>query len=1008
MLNREEELRFCKARRAAIALDYQNLNPEQRRAALATEGPLLLLAGAGSGKTTVLIHRIANLMKYGRGSDCDEAPAWAAPADLAFLEGYVQNPDPAQKAEQERLCRVDPAVPWSIIAITFTNKAAGELKERLERMLGPSANDIWASTFHSACVRILRRDIDRLGFTSSFTIYDTADSERVIKDIVKDFNLDEKAFAPRSILGYISRAKDAMKLGKDYLQECEKAGDYRLVKIAKVYAEYERRLREANALDFDDIILDTVRLLQNFDDVREYYQKKFRYVLIDEYQDTNNLQYLLASTLAGGYENICVVGDDDQSIYRFRGATIENILSFESQYKGARVIRLEQNYRSTKNILEASNAVIRNNEGRKGKELWTEHEAGDKVHCYTAMNEHDEAQFVAAQILAGFSGGRSWREHAVLYRMNAQSNQLEQAFKRNGIPYRIIGGIRFFDRAEVKDMMAYLCAVNNPNDDLRLSRIINNPPRGIGATTVERAQAIAQAEGRSLWDVVSHAKDFPELQKAAPRLSQFAELMAELRKLSGEMELPDFYEELVQRTGYAVMLEQKNTVEDRTRLENVHEVLSSIQNYLENAVDEPSLAGFLDEIALYTDLDSHDPSEDCVVMMTMHSAKGLEFPVVFVVGVEEGIFPGIRAIGEAEEMEEERRLCYVAMTRAKEKLILSVALTGGARDLEKLAPDAACPVEPQVLAGCQSVGQWVLLPALARPDGEVLRRAAGVQVPVPAADFGPAWDIRFVDGAEFQAEPEESAISPSGPPDGEMISAGAGEETAALAARLAWHYPHGAEVELPSKLTATQLKGRALDEEVAEAAVRPPRPIRLGRPRFAAEEFGLTPAQKGTALHLVMQYIDFERTERVEQVRAEIARLVERAFLTPQQGEAVDPAKIAAFFASPLGRELMASTSLRREFKFSILVPAADYYPQAGAEEQVLLQGVVDCCFETLEGITVVDFKTDRVDRRSVAARAEEYRPQLAAYSRALEEITGKPVIRRCLWFFALDQAVDV
>ena len=516
MLNREEELRFCKARRAAIALDYQNLNPEQRRAALATEGPLLLLAGAGSGKTTVLIHRIANLMKYGRGSDCDEAPAWAAPADLAFLEGYVQNPDPAQKAEQERLCRVDPAVPWSIIAITFTNKAAGELKERLERMLGPSANDIWASTFHSACVRILRRDIDRLGFTSSFTIYDTADSERVIKDIVKDFNLDEKAFAPRSILGYISRAKDAMKLGKDYVQECEKAGDYRLVKIAKVYAEYERRLREANALDFDDIILDTVRLLQNFDDVREYYQKKFRYVLIDEYQDTNNLQYLLASTLAGGYENICVVGDDDQSIYRFRGATIENILSFESQYKGARVIRLEQNYRSTKNILEASNAVIRNNEGRKGKELWTEHEAGDKVHCYTAMNEHDEAQFVAAQILAGFSAGRGWREHAVLYRMNAQSNQLEQAFKRNGIPYRIIGGIRFFDRAEVKDMMAYLCAVNNPNDDLRLSRIINNPPRGIGATTVERAQAIAQAEGRSLWDVVSHAKDFPELQKAAP------------------------------------------------------------------------------------------------------------------------------------------------------------------------------------------------------------------------------------------------------------------------------------------------------------------------------------------------------------------------------------------------------------------------------------------------------------------------------------------------------------
>ena len=673
MLNRDEELRFCKARRAAIALDFQNLNPEQRKAAMATEGPLLLLAGAGSGKTTVLIHRIANLMKYGRGSDCDEVPAWVTPAELDFLEEYVRHPDPSQKAEQERLCQVEPAVPWSIIAITFTNKAAGELKERLERMLGPAAGDIWASTFHSACVRILRRDIDRLGFTSSFTIYDTADSERVIKDILKDFNLDEKTFSPRSVLGYISRAKDAMKLGKDYLAECEKAGDFRLVKIAKVYAEYERRLKDANALDFDDIILDTVRLLQKFDDVREYYQRKFRYVLIDEYQDTNNLQYLLASTLAGGYENICVVGDDDQSIYRFRGATIENILSFESQYKGARVIRLEQNYRSTRNILEASNAVIRNNEGRKGKELWTEHDAGDKVHCYTAMNEHDEAQYVAAQILADYSAGRKWKEHAVLYRMNAQSNQMEQAFKRNGIPYRIIGGIRFFDRAEVKDMLAYLCAVNNPGDDLRLSRIINNPPRGIGATTVERAQSIAQAEGRSLWDVVSHARDWPELQKAAPRLAQFADLMTELRTLAAELPLPDFYEELVQRTGYAVMLEQKNTVEDRTRLENVHELLSSIQNYLENAEDEPTLSGFLDEIALYTDLDAHDPDEDCVVMMTMHSAKGLEFPVVFVVGVEEGIFPGIRAIGEAEEMEEERRLCYVAMTRAKEKLYMTCA-----------------------------------------------------------------------------------------------------------------------------------------------------------------------------------------------------------------------------------------------------------------------------------------------------------------------------------------------
>ena len=673
MLDNAQQLRFCKARRAVIAGEFQNLNPQQRQAVLSTEGPLLVLAGAGSGKTTVLINRVANLMKYGRGSDSDEVPEWVTEDDLLFLEAYAAHPVDEGREEAERLCRLDPAVPWSIIAITFTNKAAGELKARLERMLGPDANDIWASTFHSACVRILRRDIDRLGFDKSFTIYDSADTERVVKDILKDFNMDDKSFPPRSILSEISKAKDEMLSGPDYLARCEKQGDYRLTRMAKVYVEYERRLREANALDFDDLILDTVRLLQEYDDVRDYYQRKFRYVLIDEYQDTNQLQYRLSALLAGRWENICVVGDDDQSIYRFRGATIENILSFENQYKGARVIRLEENYRSTGNILEASNAVIRHNQGRKGKELWTRHEKGDKLHLYTAMNESDEAQYVAAQILAGYSQGKAWRDNAVLYRMNAQSNQIEQAFKRNGVPYRIIGGIRFFDRAEVKDMLAYLCAVNNPNDDLRLARIINNPPRGIGATTVDRAQAIAQAEGRSLWDVVNHALDWPELQKAAPRLGQFAELMSDLRKLSGELPLPDFYEELVQRTGYAVMLEQKNTVEDRTRLENVHEVLSSIQNYLDNVVDEPSLAGFLDEIALYTDLDAHDPDEDCVVMMTMHSAKGLEFPVVFVVGVEEGIFPGARAIGDDEEMEEERRLCYVAMTRAKERLCMTCA-----------------------------------------------------------------------------------------------------------------------------------------------------------------------------------------------------------------------------------------------------------------------------------------------------------------------------------------------
>ena len=673
MLDQDQELRFCKARRAVIEGEFQNLNPEQRRAALATEGPLLLLAGAGSGKTTVLIHRIANLMKYGRGSDSDDAPGWVTEDDLVFLEAYAAHPIPEGREEAERLCRLDPASPWSIIAITFTNKAAGELKERLERMLGPAANDIWASTFHSACVRILRRDIEKLGFQQSFTIYDSADSERVVKDILKDFNMDDKAFPPRSVLAAISRAKDAMKSGPAYLQECEKMGDFRLTRIAKLYVEYERRLREANALDFDDLILDTVRLLEEHEDVRSYYQNKFRYVLLDDYQDTNNLQYRLAAALAGKWENICVVGDDDQSIYRFRGATIENILSFEKQYRGARVIRLEQNYRSTKNILEASNAVIKHNLGRKGKELWTRHDAGDKVQVYTAMNENDEAQYVASQILTGFSQGRKWRDHAVLYRMNAQSNQIEQAFKRNGVPYRIIGGIRFFDRAEVKDMLAYLCALNNPADDLRLTRIINVPARGIGQKTVDTAQTLAVQEGKSLWEIIKNARAYPDLQKAAAKLAQFTDMMEELRALAGELDLPNFYEEVLARTGYAVALEAKNTVEDRTRLENVRELLTSINSYIENAEGGPSLSGFLDEIALYTDLDNHDPSEDCVVMMTMHSAKGLEFPVVFVVGVEEGIFPGSRAIGDDEEMEEERRLCYVAMTRAKERLCLTCA-----------------------------------------------------------------------------------------------------------------------------------------------------------------------------------------------------------------------------------------------------------------------------------------------------------------------------------------------
>lgn len=672
MLNQSEQERFCKARRAVIEKEFGKLNPEQRKAVLATEGPLLLLAGAGSGKTTVLINRVANLMKYGRGSDCQEVSEFVTSEDLTFLESYATASVPEGKGRAERLCQVEPAAPWSILAITFTNKAAGELKERLERMLGPSANDIWASTFHSCCAKILRRDIDKLGYSSSFTIYDSADSERVVKDAEKALNVDEKAFPPKLVMGYISRAKDALKLAGAYADECAKTGDYRLKRISSIYLEYEKRLKEANALDFDDLILRTVLLLQQHEEVRSYYQRKFRYVLVDEYQDTNNMQYHLASLLAGGYKNFCVVGDDDQSIYRFRGATIENILSFENQYKGCRTIRLEQNYRSTQNILASANQVIRNNQGRKGKELWTDHGDGDKLQLYTAMNQDDEAQYVASQILAGYSEGRGWKDFAILYRTNAQSRELEMSMKRNGVPYRIIGGTRFFDRAEVKDMLAYLCVLNNPGDDLRLQRIINNPPRGIGATTVEKAQNIAAEEGRALWDVVSNAEKYPELQKASAKLKAFTEMMEILRSKVGELPLVELYDMLCADSGYAIALEAKDTVEDRTRLENVRELNSSIQSYMENA-EEPTLAGFLDEIALYTDLDNHDPNEACIVMMTMHSAKGLEFPVVFAVGMEEGIFPGMQAIGDMEEMEEERRICYVAMTRAKEKLYMTCA-----------------------------------------------------------------------------------------------------------------------------------------------------------------------------------------------------------------------------------------------------------------------------------------------------------------------------------------------
>ena len=718
--------RFTYARRRAIELDFQHLNDSQLSAAMTTQGPLLLLAGAGSGKTTVLINRIENLLKYGCGSDCETIPDGITEDDLLFLERYVSSqsesshsdslqseslqpcsslssisssapsapsaPSASSSAVSSsasasallspstqddirdrvlRLCAVAPVEPWRIIAITFTNKAAGEIKQRLERTLGQKANDIWAMTFHSACARILRRDIDKLGYDRTFSIYDTSDSSSVMKRILKNLNIEERDLPHKTVLGYISRAKSEMISADDYIDDAEKKHEIRKKKVGSAYKEYEKHLISANALDFDDLILLTVRLFMKHPDVLEYYQMRFKHILVDEYQDTNHLQYLLASAIAGPRGNICVVGDDDQSIYKFRGATIKNILSFENQFKGARLIRLEQNYRSTGNILNAANDVIRNNKGRKGKKLWTENSNGDKPVLHIIDNERSEAQLIADIITAGNDSGKNWSEHAVLYRMNAQSNQLETAFKRKGIPYRVIGGTGFFERAEIKDMLAYLCVINNPDDDVRLLRIINNPPRGIGDTTVSRIQSLAAQSEVSIYKLLCSSQYHESLSSASARLHQFIEMIDDMCDLAADSPLDVLYETLLAKTGYIRMLEEKKPDENIARVENIMELKTNIISFMsENAGNDNggSLFDFLNETALYTDIQRDDSGTDRVHLMTIHSAKGLEFDTVFLVGAEEGIFPGIRAIGDNDEIEEERRLCYVAMTRAMRNL----------------------------------------------------------------------------------------------------------------------------------------------------------------------------------------------------------------------------------------------------------------------------------------------------------------------------------------------------
>jgi len=669
MLETVTREQFLELRKRRIENEYKHLNDMQRKAVLAGEGPLLLLAGAGSGKTTVLINRIANLIRFGTGGESDFIPDYITDIDAALIYEYLENPNPEIEEMVNRACAVNPPAPWQIIAITFTNKAARELKERLERAIGETANDVWAATFHSACVRILRRYIEKLGFNRDFTIYDMQDTERLMKEIINDEGISDKMFPPKAVLGEISRAKDSLYTPEMYASEV--SGDFRREKIATLYAKYQNRLKAASAVDFDDIICHTVTLLREFPDVREHYQKQFKYVLIDEYQDTNHAQYVLASLLAGGSGNICVVGDDDQSIYRFRGATIENILEFENQFKNARVIRLEQNYRSTGGILDVANAVIKNNLGRKDKALWTDKGAGEPPVVRKVNNEQNEAKFIVDTILKEVESGKKWSDFAVLYRTNAQSNAIEQMLARNAIPYRVYGGHRFFDYAEVKDMLAYLWVLQNPADTLRLKRIINTPSRKIGEKLIEKVEALAEANNLTMYQVVERAEEFPELGASVKYLKAFSDMMNRVRaKLGGPLE--ELYDTLVSETGYVDALIAKADERTETRIENVRELKSTIMEY-EKGAEEPSLFGFLDEVALYTDLEQMEEGSDTVTLMTIHSAKGLEFNTVFLTGVEEGLFPSYRSIGSDAEIEEERRLFYVATTRAMRKLFLTHA-----------------------------------------------------------------------------------------------------------------------------------------------------------------------------------------------------------------------------------------------------------------------------------------------------------------------------------------------
>ncbi len=649
-----------------LAKEYPRLNSRQKQAVLKTDGPLLVLAGAGSGKTTVIVHKIAHLIQFGSyagepsgmGQEEKEILGWYADGEIDELPPHLTP-----------YLAGTPIQPWQILAITFTNKAAGELKQRLIQKLGESGGDIFASTFHSACVKFLRRDAQKIGYENSFTIYDTADQQTLMKECIKELEIDDKKYPPRSVLSIISQAKDKLTDPAEFMSQTH--GDFYLSQVARLYDLYQKKLKKNNAMDFDDLIVNTVRLLEECPEVLSYYQNRFRYILVDEYQDTNHAQYRLVSLLAAKHQNLCVVGDDDQSIYKFRGADIGNILGFEKEFKGCQVIKLEENYRSTQTILDAANAVIKHNAGRKGKELWTSQGEGEKIELYTAMNEHAEAYHIADSIR---ERGGDLNDVVILYRMNAMSRIVEDALLKSAIPYKVVGGLRFYDRKEIKDLTSYLRLIQNHGDDVALQRVINEPKRGIGATTVAKVQAVAASEGLTMYAVCQRAEMFEAFNAAtAEKLRNFGRLIADLRKeLDEGMGLELFVKTVLERTGMTAALKQEKTVENQTRLENLDEFISMIQEAVNKDADV-TLAQILEDISLISDIDNYDEAQDTVTLMTLHSAKGLEFPVVFLMGMEEGVFPGMRSFGDDEEIEEERRLCYVGITRAKERLFLSRA-----------------------------------------------------------------------------------------------------------------------------------------------------------------------------------------------------------------------------------------------------------------------------------------------------------------------------------------------